>query len=388
MKKIKLLGLIVCIALIYLIFIGTSNNEDNNESSQNESESNGRVDVQKENVEEVVNNGGSVLKYNGYLYYVSSTNTDENGFNNKLCRRQLENDTEEILYDAERYKISDRLIIFNNNLFFSMVGQTYYINLDNTNYIDEYNKGILYTIGDGKLIYAYNNNLFKATYYLKTLAINSISSIATLNPNFMFEDNKNLYFYSDNSDNSKSIVSVNKEKQTVKVLDRIYLGENSKLNIIDFKESKNYIYLILEKDEYEIRRIAKDGEKVELANINSKPSEIVYTIEDNLYYKLNNYSTLYEYNEKENKILEVESTLNSPSVYYLKLTGKNISLYKNESEIITILRDVEKVLNNVSIEEIEETLYIRFDLNVGEQREIMFWKVNKDGSNLERINNI
>lgn len=352
MKKIKLLGLIVAIALIYLIFTGTTNRKNEITPNQNINLPNNIVNIGKENVEKVINNGGSVLKYNGYLYYVSAKNTEDEGFNNALYRKNLKDGKEELLFDGERYRIENRLIIFNNNIFFSMVGQTYYINIENPYKISEYNDGILYTIGDGNLIYAYNNNLFKATYYEKTLAIKSITTIATLDPNFMFEDEENLYFYSLNEDNSISIINVNKKSQTVNILDRIYSKTNNKIEVENFKDFNDYIYITLKNEQYETIKISKKENESEVLNISEKPSEMLYTNND----------------------------------FYLKKSGKNISLYKNEEKIVTILRDIDETLNNIVIEYIEDILYIRFDLNEGQKRNIMFWKVNKDGSNLERIN--
>ena len=296
MRKIKLLGLVVCVMLICLIIISSKNNNTINNQNRNNN-----VNLQKENIEEVINNGKSALQYNGYLYYVKRTISPESGYNNKLCRRNLENNEEEILYDANQYKIEDRLMIFNNNIFFSMIGQTYYINLENTNHIKEYNKGILYSIGDGKLIYEYNNNLYKGTYYVKTLAINSITPIAEVSSNCIFEDDQNIYFYRDNLDYSKSIISINKENQTVKVIDEIY------------------------------------REKME-------------------------------------------------NIYSLKLNGKNISLYKNDEVLVALQRSVEKEISNTVIEEFEDYIFVRLELGYEEDREIMLWKVLKDGTNVEKLN--
>lgn len=394
MNKVKILAFGVCIILLGLIFFSSGGNKN-----QSSNQSNLNADVTKENVAKVINNGGSVLKYNGYIYYIKATDSEEKGFNNKICRID-KNNKEEVIYDAKSNKIYDRLIIFNNNIFFSVVGKTYYANLENTRYVKEYNKGILYYIGDGNIIYAHNNNIFKATYYKNTLAINSIKEIATFIPNFMFEDEENLYFYSNNSDGSKSIISVNKEKQLAKVLDRYYPKEGQTLSLFDYKISEDYIYVVLnfgvpeaistEYYDYRIVRIAKDGEKIESIDLDYAPSKYNYTYKNNFYFKYASaYSNIHEYNYKNNEISMIENVKGTHALYdvYSDKYSKKVQLIRNDEGWLILKENVSGTVSNVRIQEVNNYIYITFDLNNNSQREIMQWRVKKDGTNLERLNN-
>lgn len=395
MNKIKILAFAICLVLLGLIFFtsGTDKNQTDNKN-------NITADVTKENVGKVINNGGSVLEYDGYVYYIKATNSKENGFNNKICRRNKE-DKEEVIYNAKSNKINDRLIIFNNNIFFSVVGQTYYANLENIRYVKEYNRGVLYYIDNGNIIYAHNNNIFKATYYKNTLAINSIKEIATCIPNFMFEDNENLYFYSNNSDGSKSIISVNKENQIAKVLDRYYALEGKNLSLFDYKISEDYIYLVLdfgipegidiEHYDYKILRISKDGSEKESIDLNYAPSKYNYVYKNNFYFKYNSEgSKTHEYNHKNNKISMIENEKGDYTFYDVNVYNfsKKIQLTKNGEDFIILQEGVAGDISNLKIQEVEEYIYITFDLTNNSQREIMQWRVKTDGTNLERLNNI
>lgn len=388
MNKLKLIGILVLILLIFLITI-TSNNKDDVQIDGNGGT---RVQVEKENATEVYNSGGSILEYNGYIYYVNTMRSSEKGFSNKVCRRKIgEDDTEEVLYDAKQYRIEDRLMIFNNNIFFSVVGQTYYINLENTNYIERYNQGVLYYINDGNLIFVYDNNIYKAEYYPKTLAIKTIKSIASVNATFLSEDDENLYFYNNNYDNSKSIISVNKEKKVVSYLDKIYSDVTNKLEILDHTLSENYIYLTLtnvnDGNKYEIRKIPKTANEIKVKAIDNIPSQNIYAIKDNLYFTMNN--VLYEYDETKDEINETKVPKNAPEIYELKLNGKNVELYKNNELFVTILKGIDEQISDTSIEEVGDCIYLKFYLrnSVNEEiKEMMFWQVKKDGSDLIRLN--
>ena len=380
MKRVKLLGIIVLVILVCLVFFSSTDKDIT------EDENNTRIELDKENVGIVINNGGSVLKYNGYIYYIDATDSEDKGFKNMLCRMKISDNSKEVIYYADRFKIDDRLIIFNNNIFFGVGGETYYVNLNDFNHFSEYNNGYLYYIGDGNIIYSNNNKIYKGTYYLKTLAIKSVSEIATLNPNYMFEDEGYLYFYSDNTDNSKSIISVSKKDQTSKILDRIYADENNEIEILHFEISKNYIYLILNNGMYQIRKISKDGSDI---NFVDGQDEIIglYTLNDNFYFKISNSMTLYEYGHKDDTILVKDKVLKAPDVYTTRLVDNKIILYKNDEEIVSLLSDVES-FSNIYIEEIEEYLYMRFDIMINGQRRILIFRVKNDGSNIEILNNI
>ena len=392
MKKIKFVGLLVIILIVALISFSASLSIKEEENKIKEPP---RVDVTKENTHEVFNNGGSILEYNGYVYYLNVKNSSTDGFSNKICRRKLkENSKEEVIYDAMQYKLNDRLMIFNNNLFFNVAGQTLYMNLEDLNVIENYNKGILYSIQNGKIIYAYQGKIYKGEYYSNTLAIKSSSAIATVYPEFMFEDEKNLYFYSNNEDGSKSIFNVNKESQVLKILNRIYLGNAKKIEIIDYIQSNDNIYIAFEKTksndlkEYLIQRINKIDNSVNLVTLDDAFESFVDVSKENAYMKLKDSSTLYEYNSKKDEITKLDNSKVINDMYILKLNGKNIELYNNEKLLSIILRSIEGSIQNINIEEVGEYLYLKFDLidNQNSSYEYMFYRLKRDGSNLEKLN--
>lgn len=392
MRKLKLLGIIVIIMIIALIYF--SANLMNQKNTLNNIETSGDVDITKENISEVLNNGRSILEYNGYVYYLNVYNVSGDGFANKICRRKLiENSKEEVLYDGRQYKIGERLIIFNNNLFFNISGQTLYINLDDLSIIKNYNKGVLYSIQDGKIIYEYQGKIYKGEYYKNTLAIKSTSSIATVSPNFMFEDEKNLYFYSTNSDKSKSFFYINKEKQILKILNRMYLGDADKLNVVDYIQSNDNIYIVVEKNkgknvkEYVLKAMKKDESETKTFILDNNFQRLLYVSKDKVY--INYGDSLHEYSYKSNSISEFSDNKKYEEFYDLKLNGKNIELYKNNEPFSIILRSIENEINNVKIYEIGNNIYLKFDLMYNETKvyEHMFFRIKKDGSNLERLNN-
>ncbi len=284
------------------------------------------------------------------------------------------------------------MIIFNNNLFFSIAGQTLYINLENTNYLREYNRGILYSIQNGKLIYSYQNYIYKAEYYPSTLAISSVFTIASGSFSFMFEDNNNLYFYSINDDDSKSVFSINKDNQDVNVLDRFYLESSNKLNILSYIQSEDNIYLILERNEksnkrYELKAIAKKDSSSKTIALGDKVEDFIYASKNNVFFKLN--EKLFKYDFKTNEISEATEKENIRNIYELKVNSNNIALFKDNELFADILKGVENKISNEKIIELGNYLYFSFNLldDKDSFKEYMFWRIKKDGTELERINN-
>lgn len=392
MKILKFSAVLVIILLFALIAYSSSIDI----TIKEEDEETRRADVTKENVSEVINNGGSILEFNGYVYYLNMKNSSGEGFSNKICRKKLEeNSEEEVIYDANQYRIDDRLMIFNNNLFFSIVGQTSYINLEDLKTLQSYNKGILYSIQNGKIIYAYQGKVYRGEYYPATLAIRTIEPIATVSPNFLLEDDNNLYFYGNNDDGSKSIFSVNKESQSLNILDRIYLGDATKIDIVDYTQSDDDIYLAIEKNmgnnlkEYTLRKISKDRSNFESITLNENFERFVGATKENVYYELKNSGIFYKYNVNKNEVEKLENNEADENIYTLKLNGKNVELYNKNELFATILRSIDYSVSNIKIEEIGEYIYLKFDLvdSKNNLEEYNFWRLKKDGSNLERLNN-
>jgi hypothetical protein len=268
-----------------------------------------------------------------------------------------------------------------------------FINLYDFNTIKSYNSGILYNIQNGKVIYGSEGKIYRGQYYPKTLSIHSTSAIASANSTLMFEDETDLYFYSDNKDNSKTIFSINKERQDLKVLERINLGDNKKHKVIDSIQSEKYLYVALEnmkadnKIEYMIRKIAKDGSKVDFIIVSNGFSEFIEAEKELVYYRGIEQNRLYEYNSKDNEIKETTNLKND--FWILKKNNTDIDLYKNDEKIVNVISNTLFNFSNIQIEEIGEYIYIKFDLvnDDNSLEEFMFWRLKKDGTKLERLNN-
>ena len=82
MKNLKLL-LLVCVVLIIALLIIKSTLTKEEAPPAPETSKPGNV-----NVDEVYNQGGEVLEYDGYTYYVNTM--ERNGeFSNKVCRKAI-----------------------------------------------------------------------------------------------------------------------------------------------------------------------------------------------------------------------------------------------------------------------------------------------------------
>ena len=280
MKKNGLIFLfIIILALLIGLIAFSSGNNGNIIQSPNDD----IIDLTKENKTKVMWNGSNLLMYDDYIYYVDN----EVGYNgeseNKLCRIKLTGENKvEVMYKTSQYDIENRLYIFNNNLFFTVLGQTLYMNLDDTSYIKKFCVGKLYSIQDGNIIYLYQNKLCKAEYYRETLIVRNPISLVSGNSSFMIEDDVNLYFSSSNSDGSISIFKVNKEKQYANVLDRIYMKNESEQQVIDSAVTDNGLYVLIERkmpaggSKYILEKVKKDGSETQSIDLTGDVYEIKY----------------------------------------------------------------------------------------------------------------
>ncbi len=396
MKHFKLLlSLLLVLVALLVVFIdwGIKRKSDRDSTLQNNDSTTTKVDVTMPNKTEVVNNGGNILEYDGYVYYLAIQNDSSKGFKNKICRRSLKDGSKaEVLYDGGQYVINERLFIFNHNLFFSISGQTLYINLENKNKTELYNSGVLYSMQDGKMIYSHQNRIYKAEYYHATLAIRSVKPIVNAISTFMFEDENYLYFYSSNEDNSKSIFSIHKGTQTVKILTRFYLEDAKRIELPTYIDLKDEIccYKIEWKNEKEaifsLVRVNKETGDTKSILLDKEVERFLGASEENLYFE--SASTIYTLHLDTEEISEGLEENSEQNLYTLKQNGKNIVLYKNDEMQSIILGNIEKQISNVKLKEIGEYVYIEFDVleDVSNVKEYMLWRIKKDGSGLERLN--
>lgn len=391
MKKNGLIFLfIIILALLIGLIAFSSRNNGNIIQSPNDN----IIDLTKENKTKVMWNGSNLLMYDDYIYYVDN----EVGYNgeseNKLCRIKLTGENKvEVMYKTSQYDIENRLYIFNNNLFFTVLGQTLYMNLDDTSYIKKFCVGKLYSIQDGNIIYLYQNKLCKAEYYRETLIVRNPISLVSGNSSFMIEDDVNLYFSSSNSDGSISIFKVNKEKQYANVLDRIYMKNESEQQVIDSAVTDNGLYVLLERkmpaggSKYILEKVKKDGSETQSIDLTGDVYEIKYADNSNIYFIFYGETELRKYSEKSEKIESVKEN-DMPIIYSLQKEETSLKLYKNNSLICDICEVYRENAQNINIREKDNYIYIDFNLidGMSSVEEYMIYRLKKDGTELERLN--
>lgn len=387
-------GLIFLFIIILALLIGLIAFSSKNNRNVIQNPNGNIIDLTKENKSKVIWNGSNSLIYDDYIYYVDN----EVGYNgeseNKICRIKLTGESKvEVLYKTSQYDIENRLYVFNNNLFFTVFDQTLYMNLDDTSYIKKFCAGKLYSIQDGNIIYSYQNKICKAEYYRETLTVKNPTSLVSGNSSFVIEDDVNLYFSSSNSDGSISIFKVNKEKQYANVLDRIYMTNESELQVIDSAVTNKELYVLLEKRlpdvgfKYSIEKIEKDGSETELIDLTGAVYEIKYADSSNIYFSYYGETELKKYSEKSAKIESVKEN-DMPIIYSLQKEETSLKLYKNNSLICDICEVYRENAQNINIREKDNYIYIDFNLidGMSSVEEYMIYRLKKDGTELERLN--
>lgn len=389
MKKGKLIILffVLIIALIFLIWFNSQNTNTNIEEKQ-------FVNLTEKNKSDVIWNGNNIIIYDDYLYFIDKKISGDGKATNLVCRKNLMQNTEtEIIYASSEYSIQNRLMVYNNNLFFSVLNQTCFMNLNNLQYAKNINNGVLYYIQDGKMIYLYQNKIYKGEYYIDTLVLNSKASLANGNFKFMMEDEENLYFYSSNNDYSISILKVNKKNQYVNVLDRIYSNTKNNINVLDYIFSEDYIYVLFEKNlgaleyEYNIAKVRKDGTENKIITLKNCSKKLECTRKNDLYFKHYSGDEILKYDSKSDQIKAIEDD-EKIGIYFLKHEDNKLNLYKNNIFISSICEIYQGEVTNINIKEYNNQLFIDFNVANGESMllDYMIFKLNKDGTNIEKLN--
>lgn len=387
-------GLIFLFIIILALLIGLIAFNSRNNGNIIQSPNDNIIDLTKENKTKVMWNGSNLLMYDDYIYYVDNEVEYNGESENKLCRIKLTGENKvEVMYKTSQYDIENRLYIFNNNLFFTVLGQTLYMNLDDTSYIKKFCVGKLYSIQDGNIIYLYQNKLCKAEYYRETLIVRNPISLVSGNSSFMIEDDVNLYFSSSNSDGSISIFKVNKEKQYANVLDRIYMKNESEQQVIDSAVTDNGLYVLIERkmpaggSKYILEKVKKDGSETQSIDLTGDVYEIKYADNSNIYFIYYGETELRKYSEKSEKIESVKEN-DMPIIYSLQKEETSLKLYKNNSLICDICEVYRENAQNINIREKDNYIYIDFNLIDGMSSvgEYMIYRLKKDGTELERLN--
>lgn len=387
-------GLIFLFIIILALLIGLIAFSSKNNGNVIQNPTGNLIDLTKENKSKVIWNGSNSLIYDEYIYYVDNEVGYNGEIENKICRIKLTGESKvEVLYKTSQYDIENRLYVFNNNLFFTVLGQTLYMNLDDTSYIKKFCVGKLYSIQDGNIIYLYQNKICKAEYYKETLVVRNPTSLVSGNSSFMMEDDVNLYFYSSNSDGSISIFKVNKEKQYANVLDRIYMTNESEQHVIGSAVTDNSLYVLIEKNlpatgfKYVIKKVKKDGSETQLIDLTGTVYEIKYADSSNIYFSYYGETELKKYSERSAQIESVKES-DMPLIYSLQKEETALKLYKNNSLICDICEVYRENAQDINIREKDNYIYIDFNLvdGMSSVEEYMIYRVKNDGTELERLN--
>ncbi len=383
MKKLKLLCVLLCIIMLALIF-GVKSPEGNtqirSETSSGDKEKPSTSSAAEKTAQ---NNGGNVIKYDGYLYYVVTNRGSGDTFSNKICRKNLNDQSEEVVFNAEQYKIGDRMIIFKDKIFFNMTEKTYYIDLKTRNYLEEYIDGILYSIIDEKLIYATNTAIYKANYYEKTYALKKISQVTKTISSLIGEDDDNLYFI---GDNTGTIFAINKKTQTLKNID----ASSKNLKFVNLLISNKYLYALFKDSNeniLEIHKIRKSD--MNITKIKHTDDDVVFSfvLKNELYFSDKTFTNLYKISENSDKIEKTDMPKNASNYYEVKLEDKNVNLYKNNEKLVAIKKgiDGEKVQTD-KIEIVDDYIYVKINIMQGEKIiSTELWRLKEDGTNLEEL---
>ena len=383
MKKLKLLCVLLCIIMLALIFGVKSPEENTQIRSETSSGDKEKPSTSSAAEKTAQNKGGNVIKHDGYLYYVVTNRGSGDTFSNKICRKNLNDQSEEVVFNAEQYKIGDRMIIFKDKIFFNMTEKTYYIDLKTRNYLEEYIDGILYSIIDEKLIYATNTAIYKADYYEKTYALKKISQVTKTISSLIGEDDDNLYFI---GDNTGTIFAINKKTQTLKNID----ASSKNLKFVNLLISNKYLYALFKDSNeniLEIHKIRKSD--MNITKIKHTDDDVVFSfvLKNELYFSDKTFTNLYKISENSDKIEKTDMPKNASNYYEVKLEDKNVNLYKNNEKLVAIKKgiDGEKVQTD-KIEIVDDYIYVKINIMQGEKIiSTELWRLKEDGTNLEEL---
>lgn len=382
MKKLKLLCAILCIILVILIFRGNISSKIINEGTSQNKEKN------ISNITDTINktaknNGGNVIEYDDYIYYVVTERGSGDSFKNRICRKNKNDQKEEVIYDAQQYKIGERIIIYEDNIFFNMTGKTYYINLKTRKFLNEFVEGILYSIADGKIIYGTKKAIYVAEYYEKTYALKQISLIAKRASTLIGEDTENIYFM---ANGINTIFAINKQKQTLKNID----ASSKNFEFLKLLPSNKYLYvLFIDKNEnlLEIHKISKSDNSIEKIRHVDNNITFSFVKDDELYFSNKEFTKIYKVEEKDNIIKETSMPKNAQNYYEVMIENKNIMLYKNNEKLVDIKKgvDAESILAD-KIEMLDGYVYLNINILQNEKiKSTELWRVKEDGTNLEEL---
>lgn len=242
-KRIIMLVAIVIVLVILVIFM----NLDTNKSS-----SSNNVNYSK-NEFPVYNQGGNILEYGDYAYFVDN-------YSNSIFRYNKQTSASMQIIKSE-YSFGKKLFVINNNLVFSTNGITYYISLkgDANGEYKKFVDGRVVYMTEDMFLYIKNmngvNNLYISSYNSETFSITN-KMFYTLAQgyyiNFLKQLDDELYFTSTNSDKSVSLFAVDLKNNKTTLVVREFLEDdmvNTYLEFNDVAKIDNEIYYVLSTNE-------------------------------------------------------------------------------------------------------------------------------------------
>lgn len=243
-RKRKILLVVIVLILIALIFVSNVNNKTPSQSNKTN---------YSKNKYTVYNQGGNILEYGDYTYFVDNNS-------NSIFRYDNQNfSATQIIKSSNGFY--EKLYIINNNLIFSTNNITYYIPLDD-NSTGQYKKFV-----EGKVVYItedlyiYINESNSANYlcivsYDAETFTNTNKMFYTLaqgyNIEFLKQIDDTIYFTSTNSDESASLFEVDLKNYQTTLVVREFL-ENNEVNTYlkfhDVIKTDSVFYYVLSRNE-------------------------------------------------------------------------------------------------------------------------------------------
>ncbi len=366
-KKLIVIFFAVLLVLLVLLMMNKKEYQEQHEQSMPKQEI-------TQNVGEVENNGGNVVAYDGYIYYIAKKNKGT-GFENHLCRRSIQDDIEEDLENLEMYYADRKLMIYGNRLFFHVIDEMYVKDLSQIERSDFFSRGFLDYIKDGRAIISYIDNTFLSYYYPDTFVINRSGAIIQGKVGYIGSDEKNVYYYSNDSETKKKLIAFNLEKNDCDFLTDIVMSGDKMIHTV---LTPNDIYVILDGEDsriyqYDIKNASSGESRVHFhikACVADKDDLLICTDDMKLY--------------------RVPRAMNKLEVGKVPSGGKNLYclieetednahyavLYKNGEKFAKIPKALSGELSNIHIDEVVSQVYVRFDS--GQERNL-FWRIDKEG---------
>ena len=378
MKKLKILSVLLVILLIALVMIQSGIQRQNRLEQQ-------ETEIPTVNATDVINNGGFVVGYDGYNYYLNTKSSNQQ-FQNYLCRRNVKNDDSEKLFDFEQYEANDKIWIYHNRVFYEVVGQTYSANLNKLDSEEVFCLGQLLYITEQYAISWYNGNIYLNHYYPTTYVVYKREMLVRGNCVYLGKDENNLYFYNTDSNHQMSFLKVNLNDYDVAVIGNSEFTGQTEPSLKKSCVSKHYLFLVFQLDAEKCLLVRVDKEKDGIIKQEIEDGIANCVVEKDDFYYLTEKMEIFVYssNGKDSK---AKLPSNVSHLYALKQQEQELFLYQEEEPLIN-LGKITGTIHDVCIAVVSQKVYIKYSvLNLdGNGKEYYFYRVNDNGIGLKKLN--